>query len=61
MGISDFMFISGYTQKNHPAHQLQRNLQQAARRLQPAGGLLMVSKISSPEFSRVTKRSIQGF
>jgi hypothetical protein len=25
------------------------------------GGLLMVSKISSPEFSRVTKRSIQGF
>jgi len=35
--FSDFMFISGYTQKNHPAHQLQRNLQQAARRLQPAG------------------------
>jgi hypothetical protein len=55
------MFISGYTQQNHPAHQLQHNLQQAARRLQPAGGLLMVSKIPNPEFSRVTKRSIQGF
>jgi len=38
--FSDFMSISGYTQQNHLAHQLQRNLQQAARRLQPAGRLV---------------------